>query len=101
MIFFIKNATQSFMKNAVNVFCMPFSFRSKLNQPFRAAVVLQFCIIVIVILSFVAGYYHALLKAEQRKYLRLEDRYVRVRNQLGREVMQQLIDDSYISPSQP
>lgn len=44
-----------------------------------------------------AGYYHAILKQEQKKYARIEDFYVRVRSQLGREETQRLIDLSRYS----
>lgn len=46
----------------------------------------------IVLLALAAGYYHSSWEAEQKKYARLEDRYVRVRNILGREETQRLID---------
>jgi hypothetical protein len=55
----------------------------------------RFLVVLIVSLALTAGYYHAQLEAEQRKYLQLEDKYVRVRSQLGREETQRLIDKSY------
>lgn len=58
---------------------------------------LLFCFIIAL---FFAGYYHTLLQLEQKKYNRLEDKYVRVRNQLGTLEMQRLIDESYITPPQ-
>jgi len=50
--------------------------------------------VLVVILALVAGYYRSLYENENKKYLRLEDRYVRVREQLGREETQRLIDQS-------
>ncbi|MBU1085876.1 hypothetical protein KKB06_06010 [Patescibacteria group bacterium] len=41
-----------------------------------------------------AGYYQNSLVAEQKKYLRLEDKYVRIRSKLGTEETQRLIDES-------
>jgi len=52
-------------------------------------------LVLIVLLALGAGYYHAKFEAEKLKYLRLEDKFVRVRGQLGREETQRLIDDSY------
>lgn len=49
----------------------------------------------VVILAIVAGYFQVKYEGEQLKYLRLEDKFVRVRGQLGREETQRLIDDSY------
>lgn len=45
-----------------------------------------------VALALMAGYYHASLESQVKKYQRLEDMYVRVRGQLGREETQRLID---------
>ncbi|HQM15944.1 MAG TPA: hypothetical protein PLM16_01925 [Candidatus Woesebacteria bacterium] len=50
----------------------------------------------LVVLMYLTGYYHSLYKLERKRYLKLEDKYVRVRNMLGREVMQDLIDESYL-----
>ena len=49
----------------------------------------------VVILALFAGYYQVKYEAEQKKYLRLEDKYVRVRQQLGIEETQRLIDLSH------
>mgnify|MGYP007072815985 CR=1 FL=1 len=65
------------------------------EQLFSYKTILTFCVILIGILALTTGFYHASLVAEQKKYLRLEDRYVRVREQLGREATQDLIDASY------
>lgn len=51
--------------------------------------------ILVVILALTAGYFQVKYEAEKLKYLRLEDKFVRVRGQLGREETQRLIDDSY------
>jgi hypothetical protein len=50
--------------------------------------------VLVVILALAAGYYQSLFANENKKYLRLEDKYVRVRGQLGREETQRLIDES-------
>lgn len=49
-------------------------------------------IVLVVVLSIVAGYYHSAYQLEQKKYARLEDNYVRVRDILGVEETQRLID---------
>jgi len=49
----------------------------------------------VVILALAAGYYQAKYEGENKKYLRLEDKYVRVRQQLGVDETQRLIDLSY------
>ncbi|MFZ5376079.1 MAG: hypothetical protein ACOZAN_00210 [Patescibacteria group bacterium] len=52
----------------------------------------RFLLMVIVILSLATGYYHTLWQQELKRYRRLEDNYVRVRQMLGREETQRLID---------
>lgn len=52
-------------------------------------------LIAMVVLAITAGYFHSKWDGEKRKYQLLEDRYVRVRDQLGREEMQRLIDLSH------
>lgn len=56
-------------------------------------------VVLVVVLALVAGYFQTALQAENRKYLRLEDRYVRVRQMLGVEETQRLIDESYLEPN--
>lgn len=53
-------------------------------------------LMLVVVLALAAGYFQTALVAEQRKYLRLEDKYVRVRNMLGVDETQRLIDESYL-----
>lgn len=70
------------------------------NQPFQplsSQFIIRILLVLCVILSIMAGYYHAILKQEQKKYARIEDFYVRVRSQLGREETQRLIDLSRYS----
>ncbi len=67
----------------------------KHKKPFANQFVVRFLLVVLIILAILAGYYQVMLKQEHKRYLRLEDKYVRVRNQLGREKMQLLIDRSY------
>ncbi len=56
---------------------------------------IRILVLITIILSFATGYFQIKYEAEQLKYLRLEDKFVRVRGQLGREETQRLIDDSY------
>ena len=66
-----------------------------MQKPFSYKILTQVLVSMVVILSIVAGYYHAALVAEQKKYARIEDKYVRVRNELGVDKTQELIDNSY------
>lgn len=63
--------------------------------PIKTKNLIRLMVLVIILLTFLTGYFHSLYTLEQRKYARLEDKYVRVRMMLGREEMQQLIDESY------
>lgn len=56
---------------------------------------IRILLFLVVALALLAGYYQVKFEAENLKYLRLEDKYVRVRQQLGREETQRLIDLSY------
>jgi hypothetical protein len=56
---------------------------------------LRFMVLLCVVLALAAGYYHSMYLNENKKYLKLEDMYVRVRSELGREETQRLIDQSY------
>ncbi len=49
-------------------------------------------VILVIILALASGYFHSALKLERKKYKRLEDSYVRVRQMIGRQEMQRLID---------
>lgn len=78
---------------------VPYMFDSRnlpeLRKPFSNQTLTYVLILIVFLLALLAGYYHALFLAENKKYRRLEDRYVRVREELGREAMQDLIDASY------
>lgn len=50
----------------------------------------------VLVLSLAAGFFHAGWTGEHTKYLKLEDKYVRVRDQLGTEKTQELIDQSHL-----
>lgn len=52
-------------------------------------------VILTIVFSLVAGWHHQQYVAERKRYLRLEDMFVRVRSELGREQTQELIDRSY------
>ncbi len=62
------------------------------KKPFSDKNLIRFLLVLVIVLSLVAGYYHATWQTEQKKYARLEDLYVRVRGELGREETQRLID---------
>ena len=70
------------------------------EKPFSSKFVLQVALGVIIFLSYLAGYYHAVYKSENLKYRRLEDKYVRVRGELGIEKTQELIEASYVDTEQ-
>ncbi len=57
--------------------------------------VIRFLLVLIFILSLAAGYYQVQWELEQKRYKRIEDLYVRVRSELGRDATQELIDRSY------
>lgn len=68
--------------------------RKLMTKPLSYKTLTRVLVLIILILSIMAGYFHASLIAEQKKYLRLEDKYVRVRDELGTEETQRLIDES-------
>lgn len=68
------------------------SIFEKYKKPIADKWIIRILLVIIVILSIMAGFYHAGLGLEKRKYLKLEDLYVRVRSELGREETQRLID---------
>lgn len=57
----------------------------------------QILVLLVIVLSIIAGYYQTSLIEQNKKYARLEDKYVRVRNELGIEETQRIIDDSYVN----
>ncbi len=69
-------------------------FFQKQAKPIADKWIIRFLLVVTIVLAIAAGYYHAALQAEQKKYLKLEDLYVRVRTELGRDATQNLIDVS-------
>lgn len=64
----------------------------KFVKPVPHPVVLRLTVILLCLLAFSSGYFYVRMEAEQKKYARLEDMYVRIRSQLGREETQRLID---------
>lgn len=79
---------------------MPFEMRPPLQNLsmknyITEKTIIRILILLVVILAIAAGYFQVKHEAEQLKYLRLEDKFVRVRGQLGREETQRLIDESY------
>lgn len=71
------------------------------KQPINSRTVIRFLMVIVLILMYLTGYFHSLYHLERKRYLKLEDKYVRVRNMLGREVMQDLIDESYLQTEYP
>lgn len=65
------------------------------NYPINQLWVTRILLMLVIILAVAAGYYQELWKQELKRYARLEDKYVRVRQVIGRESMQELIDESY------
>lgn len=68
------------------------NFFAKNEQPISNKNVIRVLLALVFVLSLLAGYYQAALSIERKKYSRLEDAYVRVRSELGREETQRLID---------
>jgi uncharacterized protein YxeA len=62
--------------------------------PISVKNLIRILVIIIILISLLAGFYHSAYKIEQKRYLQLEDKYTRVRQQLGKK-MQELIDQSY------
>lgn len=63
-------------------------------KPFSYKTLTRILVILVVVLSIAAGYFESMWIAEQKKYLKLEDKYVRVRSGLGTEEAQTIIDES-------
>lgn len=66
-----------------------------MKQPISHTTLFRFQLAVIVLLAFASAYFHSLYQLERKRYNRLEDMFVRVRAELGREETQRLIDLSY------
>ena len=57
---------------------------------------LTYCLLTaVVILAITAGYFHQLYLLENKRYKKIEDQFVRVRSQLGKDKTNQLIEESY------
>ncbi len=67
----------------------------QLKQPISYRTLTYILLIIILVLALMAGFYQSAYKLEQKKYNKLEDMYVRVRDILGREETQRLIDLSH------
>lgn len=61
-------------------------------KPLPSITITRLLLVTLLLVSLCAGYYHATLQTERKRYARLEDMYVRIRSQLGREETQRLID---------
>ncbi len=68
---------------------------NKLVQPINPKTLIRILVVIIIGLIYLASYYKSQYRLETKKYLQLEDKYVRVRMMLGRDELQNLIDDSY------
>jgi hypothetical protein len=62
------------------------------KKPFSDRYLIVVLLSIVVVLAITAGYYHSLWEVEQKKYNRLENWYVRVRDMIGRDKTQELID---------
>lgn len=65
------------------------------NRPISQKNLIRILTLLVIVLSFTAGYFHSLYQLEIKRYLRLENLYVRLRDSLGREEAQRRIDLSY------
>lgn len=72
---------------------MKFIFE-KHEKPMPDKWIFRVLIAIVIFLALMAGFFYTRLQEEQKRYARLEDLYVRVRNELGREETQRLIDVS-------
>ncbi len=63
--------------------------------PLSSQNVTRVLVVLVVILALAAGLFENAYTLQKKQYQSLEDKYVRVRSQLGREEMQKLIDQSY------
>lgn len=68
---------------------------AQLQPPIKTKWLIRILLLVIICLAFLAAYYQSALKLEIKKYKKLENNYVRVRDMLGQEETQKLIDQSY------
>lgn len=68
---------------------------TSIEPPIKTKWLIRILLLIIVSLAFLAAYYQSALKLEIKKYNKLEDRYVRVREMLGRGETQKLIDQSH------
>lgn len=55
----------------------------------------RFLLLTTIVFALLMGLFQELYRQENKKYLKLENLFVRVRTQLGREETQRLIDQSY------
>lgn len=65
---------------------------STAHQPVPPKFMIAALLFALIVVSFLAGYYQVSWQASQKRYKRLEDVYVRLRNELGVEEAQRLID---------
>ncbi len=63
--------------------------------PLTTTFKIRILLFLVVLLSIAAGIYKDKATTQEKLYNKLEDRYVRVRSQLGVEETQRLIDESY------
>ena len=75
---------------------MKFLFNKEQAKPFSYITLSRALILIIFVLAILTGYYKAVIVSERKKYMRLEDRYVRVRSELGIDETQRLIDQSHL-----
>lgn len=69
-------------------------------RPLSERTIIRLLFFFLLVSLFFAGYYQTRWQLEVKRYNRLEDLFVRVRGQLGREETQRLIDESYLTSEQ-
>lgn len=70
-------------------------FQFKTKKPISDKNIIRILLLLVIVLAILAGLYQTAYSNENKKYMLLEDKYVRVRGELGIEKTQELIDQSY------
>lgn len=73
----------------------------KLRQPLSNQQVIVVLISCIILQGLIIGYINTQLRLLDKEYRMIEDKYVRLRNTLGRDTTQELLDASYDLETQP
>lgn len=73
----------------------------KLSQPLTNRQIIIFLLCVVVFQGLVIGYINTQRRLLDKEYRMIEDKYVRLRNTLGRDTTQELLDASYELETEP